>query len=401
MYESDLDTVTTLDLGATRFRAALAEVGDDAQLLVWNARPSMGVRRGALVDLPAAAAAIRELVHELWERADVDPQPVYLTVGGEHVKSFDSRSSLSLGAGGAKVRPEHLEQLMDQLQGIDVPFDRIILHTLPISLAVDDTTGVDNPVGMVGTRVAMEAHVITAEQSEVGRMTQAIEMAGLEVADHVFAGCAVGESLVDADERHGGCLAIDIGAETTHFALYSRGRMRRSGAVPVGANHVTRDLAWGLEVDERMAERLKQRWGTALRTVDAPWTPSDDATAPPDEVRARIAAICEARQMELMELVAQGLQWGITRPVLTSGIVLTGGGARLRGSDLLAEQVFATRATCRRSTPDDAEMEPESWAQAFGAARFAAQQRPKRAAVAAGGRSGLWDTVQGWISHLV
>jgi len=397
----DVETVTTVDLGAARFRAAVAEVADEPQILAWNARPSMGMRRGSLVDLPAAATAIRELVHEVWERADVDPQPIVLTVGGEHVRSLESRCSLPLGAGGAKVRREHLDQLLDRTQAIDVPFDRIILHTLPISYAVDDAMGVDTPVGMVGTRVALEAHVITAEQSEVGRLKQAIAMADLEIEDHVFAACATGEYVVDESERLGGCLAIDIGAETTHFALYSRGRMRRSGAVPVGGNHVTRDLAWGLEVDENMAERLKQRWGTSLRTVQPPISSEDEASAPPDDVRTRIAAICEARQQELMELVAHGLQWGITRPVLASGIVLTGGGSRLRGSDDLAEQVFGTRAVCRRTTPDDAVIEPESWAQAFGAARFAARRRPQRAAVAAGGRSGLWDTVQGWISHLV
>lgn len=400
MYD-DVETVTTVDLGAARFRAAVAEVADEPQILAWNARPSMGMRRGSLVDLPAAATAIRELVHEVWERADVDPQPIVLTVGGEHVRSLESRCSLPLGAGGAKVRREHLDQLLDRTQAIDVPFDRIILHTLPISYAVDDAMGVDTPVGMVGTRVALEAHVITAEQSEVGRLKQAIAMADLEIEDHVFAACATGEYVVDESERLGGCLAIDIGAETTHFALYSRGRMRRSGAVPVGGNHVTRDLAWGLEVDENMAERLKQRWGTSLRTVQPPISSEDEASAPPDDVRTRIAAICEARQQELMELVAHGLQWGITRPVLASGIVLTGGGSRLRGSDDLAEQVFGTRAVCRRTTPDDAVIEPESWAQAFGAARFAARRRPQRAAVAAGGRSGLWDTVQGWISHLV
>lgn len=401
MYDSDPAVVTTLDLGASRFRAAVADVSGDATALAWASRPSMGMRRGELVDLPAAATAIRELTAEAWERADVDPQPVHLIVCGEHVRSLETRTSLSLGASGARVRPEHLTQLVDQVQAIDVPFDRIILHTLPISYTVDDVHGVDTPVGMVGTRVALEAHVITAEQSTLGRLKQAVAMADLDVEDHVFAACASGEFLVEDDERHGGCLAIDIGAETTHYALFCRGRLRRSGAIPVGGNHVTRDLAWGLEVDERNAERLKRRWGTALRTERAPWTPDDEATAPPEEVRARIAAICEARQQELMELVAQGLQWGITRPALASGIVLTGGGSRLRGSESLAEQVFGTRAACRRTTPDDAETEPESWAQAFGAARFAARERPRRAAVAVGGRGGLWETVQGWITHLV
>lgn len=400
MYDPNPETVTTLDLGATRFRAAVVGVDGGVTPIAWASRPALGMRRGTLVDLPAAATAIREVVDEVWDRAEVDAHPIVVTVGGDHVRSLDTKSMLSLGATGAKVRPEHLDQLTEQTQAIDVPFDRVILHSLPIEYSVDTTHGVDTPVGMVGTRVTLQAHVVTAEQSALATVKQAIAMADLDVEDHVFAACATGEYLVGDEERRGGCLAIDVGAETTHFALYCRGRLRRSGAVPVGGNHVTRDLAWGLEVDERMAERLKRRWGCALRTVDVPVTHDDADVAPPDEVRARIAAICEARQQELMELVAHGLQWGITRPALASGIVLTGGGSRLRGSDVLAEQVFGARTECRRPPRDDADTEPESWAQAFGAAHFAVRERPRRAAVAAGGRNGLWDTVQGWLSHL-
>ena len=400
MYESDPDTVTTLDLGASRFRAVVADVSGEVTPMGWASRPAMGTRRGEVVDLPATATAVRELLHEVWTRADVDPQPVHLTVGGEHVRSLDSRGSVALGSTGAKVRSQHLDSLLEQVRSMDVPFDRMILHCLPVGYAVDDRTGIENPVGMVGTRVALEAHVITAEQSRLGSVQQAVERADADIAGHVFAACASGDYLVSEDERNGGCLAIDIGAETTHFALYCRGRLRRSGAVPVGGNHVTRDVAWGLEVDERTAERLKRRWGTALRTVGVGST-ADDGTNPPDEVVARLAAICEARQQELMELVAQGLQWGITRPALASGIVLTGGGSRLRGSDALAEQVFGTRTECRRSTPDDTDVEPDSWAQAFGAARFVAAGGPRRETVETSGSGGFWDAVQGWISHLV
>ena len=400
-YDRDPETVTTLDLGARRFRAAVASLDSDGGMLAWSSRVSQGMRRGELVDLPAAAGAIRELLTEVWERADVDPQAVHLSVGGDHVRSLDSRSSVPLGSEGRKVKPEHLDALLDQIRSMDVPFDRMILHCLPIGYAVDDRSGIENPIGMVGTRVALEAHVVTAEQSPLGAMRQAVEMADADVAGHVFAGCASGDYLVGDDEKQGGCLTIDIGAETTHYALYCRGRLRRSGAVPLGGNHVTRDVAWGLEVDERVAERLKREWGTALRTLPQPAPARDDSTAPPEDVRVRLAAICEARQQELMELVAQGLQWGITRPALASGIVLTGGGSRLRGSDTLAEQVFGTRTECRRTTLDDADVEPDSWAQVFGAARFARTEVPRPVVTAALGRGGFWDRVQGLVSHLV
>ena len=400
---SDGDFSTAIDLGSTSFRAVLTDVdpGGGLRTLALAARPSAGMRRGRLVDLPAAASALRELVEEVWAQADVEPHPVHVAVGGDHVRSLDSRCSVPLEAHGARVRDEHLETLHERVRTIDVPFDRVILHCLPVDYAVDDQSGLENPVGQVGTRLAMEAHVITAAQSALGGLQQAVEQADLEIGSLTFSACATARALTTANERLGGCLVIDVGAETTHYALHHRGRLRRSGAVPVGGAHVTRDLAWGLETDESEAERLKRHWATALRTHPVSRSAGGPGPAPSPEIQARIGMIAESRQQEILELVAQDLQWGITRPALSSGIVLTGGGSRLHGTDALAEQVFGVRASCRRPNSDDHGGRPETWATALGVAQVAADERPALAAAVASSGAGVWDNVQRWISRLV
>lgn len=398
----DLDLITAIDLGSTRFRALLADLDGQGNIrtVALASRPAVGMRRGKLTDLPAAASALRDLVSDVWNQVDVQAQPVHVAVGGDHVRSLDSRSSLPLEGHGARVREEHVEMLHDRVKTIDVPFDRVILHCLPVEYGLDDRTGLENPVGMVGTRLALDAHLITGTQSALGSLQQAVTLADLELGSLVFAGCASPLSVTEEHERAGGCLVIDIGAETTHYALYHRGRLRRSGAIGVGGAHVTRDLAWGLEVDETVAERAKRRWATALRTHPVMSGPEGHDDAPGAEQRAHMAVIAEARQQEILELVATELQWGITRPVLPSGIVLTGGGSRLHGTAALAEQVFGVRCACRRPVPDDNGGEPESWATTLGVARAAAQERPTLAASAAAG-AGLWTNVQRWIGRLV
>jgi cell division protein FtsA len=290
-----------------------------------------------------------------------------------------------------------------RIRAIDVPFDRVILHSLPVEYSVDDRGGLENPVGLVGTRLSLEAHVITGSQSSVGAVRQAVAMADADVAEIVYSGCAAAGYLLEPEAREQGALVVDVGAETTQFCLYSRGSLRKSGSVPLGGDHVTRDLAWGLDMDLVAAERVKRRWGTALRTRSAP-VGNDRSTAPDPETLARLGAICEARQQEILELVAQALQWGINRPKLGAGVVLTGGGARLRATAELAEQVFGVQSACRRAPEDDQSTRPESWVVALGLSWFALKEqcdRPGRLATGTDGHSRVFRPLRRLIGRLV
>jgi cell division protein FtsA len=375
----DVDYITALDLGSTSFRAIVAARGKHDGVAVWSSgsMPAVGMREGRPTDLPAVAEAIHELLDGVWSRARVEGGSVVIAVAGDEVRSLDTQVSMALEERGIRVEDRHLEILDQRVRAIDVPFDRVILHSLPVEYGLDDRAALENPVGLVGTRLSLEAHVITASQSGVGAVRQAVAMAGADVGGIVYSGCAAAGYLLDSDAREQGALLIDIGAETTQMALYSRGSLRRSGSVPVGGNHVTRDLAWGLEMDLTAAERVKRRWGTSLRTRPAP-VGSDRALAPDPRTMARVAAICEARQQEILELVAQTLQWGINRPKLGAGIVLTGGGARLRATAELAEQVFGVQSACRRAPEDDQDARPESWAVVLGLCWFVLKEQHER-----------------------
>jgi cell division protein FtsA len=403
MNESEF--VTALDLGSSAFRAVVAGPARDDSIVVWATAcvPAEGMREGRPTDLPAVAAAVRALLDKVWEDARVDAGPVVVAVAGDEIRSLDTQVSMSLDGRGVQVEQRHLDVLDQRIRAIDVSFDRVILHSLPVEYSVDDRGGLENPVGLVGTRLSLEAHVITASQSSVGAVRQAVAMAGADVAEIVYSGCAAAGYLLEPAAREQGALLVDVGAETTQFGLYSRGSLRKSGSVPLGGDHVTRDLAWGLDMDRVAAERVKRRWGTALRTRPAP-VGNDRSTAPDPETLARLGAISEARQQEILELVAQALQWGINRPKLGAGVVLTGGGARLRATAELAEQVFGVQSACRRAPEDDQATHPESWVVALGLSWFALKEqreRPGRLATGTDGHPSVFRPLRRLIGRLV
>lgn len=398
----DSGLALALDLGSTRFRAVVAEPDGNGGLAILGhaSLPARGLARGELSDLPLAAGAIREALETACAQAEAEEvRTVAVSVIGDGVRTLAARGEVALDGGA--VRDHHLDLAAERVSSMDIPFDQVLLHCLPVSYSLDDRTGLQNPKGLVGARLGLDAHLVTGSQSAVSAVDRAVSLAGYKVEPMVFGPCATSRYLIEPDEREQGCLLIDIGGEATQYALYYRGRIRQSGVVPVGGNHVTRDLAYGLEVDERRAEEIKRIHGRALRSAVV--AQAVGGSGMDQRAEAHVATICEARQQEVLELVANGLQWGISRPALAAGVVLTGGGSRLEGTAELAEQVFALRATTRRAPGDDHGTEPDSWATVLGLVEHAVEAESVAASTSMphGNDGRIWSNVKRWIGRLV
>lgn len=394
--------LAALDLGSTRFRAVVAEPDGKGgvSILGHASLPAQGLNRGQLSDLSRAAATIRELLDHAAEEAEVEVERVAVSVAGDCIRSISGRGVVDLAPGGGTVRADHVEMARQRISSMGIPFDRVILHCLPVEYVLDERAGIQNPVGMVGSRLEMDAHVITGSQGSVSTVDRAVRVAGYRPEPLVYGPCGTVRYLLDEEDGIQGCLLIDIGGESTQYALMHRGRMRQSGVVPVGGNHVTRDIAYALSIDPELAEDRKRRIGLALRSAAVARPVAGDSCSA--EERETIAAVCEARQQEILELVANGLQWGISRPSLAAGIILTGGGSRLSGSAELAEQVFALRASTRRAPGDDFGAEPDSWATVLGLAEHALEHESTAAAdaIVPGDRK-IWSQMKRLIGRIV
>ena len=188
----ELSLLAGLDLGSSRFRAVVAEPdGRGGVAILGHASlPSRGLNRSELVDLPAAASTIREALDMACDIAGVTPSSVAVSVGGTHLRSLSSSGSISLDESGGQVRREHLERARRRVQAMGIPFDRVILHCLPVEYTLDERGGLQNPVGMTGSRLELDAHLVTGEQAAVQAIDRAVEMAGYKADPLIFSPCA-------------------------------------------------------------------------------------------------------------------------------------------------------------------------------------------------------------------
>ncbi|MCK4350618.1 MAG: cell division protein FtsA, partial [Candidatus Krumholzibacteria bacterium] len=296
------------------------------------------------VNIDGAAEAIIRARLMAEKMAGVEIRGVCAGVSGAHIRSFNSRGVVAIPNSKKEVSTKDVVRVTEAAKSITLPYDREIIHTIPQDFVVDDQDGVRDPVGMSAMRLEADIHIITGHVTQIDNLAKVIRKAGLEVVDLVFEPVATAKAVLTEEERDSGSLLVDMGGGVTSYALYHGGCIRLSGAVPVGGAQLTGDLAVGLRTTASVAEGLKREYGIALpelagdeETVMVPGVGSRKA----QEVRRQIvAAIIEPRCEEIFTMVKDAVASEKYYRMLGGGIVLTGGGSKIRGMVEVAEQVF-------------------------------------------------------------
>jgi cell division protein FtsA len=236
--------------------------------------------------------------------------------------------------------------VIDAARAVALPTDREVLHVLPQEFVVDDQDGIKEPVGMAGVRLEARVHIVTGAVSSGQNLIKCCNRAGLHVRDVLGGPLAAMESVLTPEERELGVCLIDLGAGTTSTTVVHSGAIRHTAVLPVGGGHVTTDIAAALRTPFAEAERLKQRHGAALAAAAPPEQAIEVAgvggRAPHLLSRRALAEVIEPRVEEILSLTKREVERAGCASLLTSGIVLTGGGAALGGISELAERVFRT-----------------------------------------------------------
>jgi cell division protein FtsA len=266
-------------------------------------------------------------------------------VTGEHIASMNTQGSVAITGSAGEITELDLEHVIEQAKVILCPPDRQILHALPRSYSVDGHKGIQNPLGMTGQRLDVEAHVVTASRSFVDNLVKAIDRAGLGIENNgiALASLAAAESALTPEEKQVGVALADIGGGTTDIAVFHRGTVCYSAVIPVGGWNVSHDLALGLNISDEEAERLKIEAGSALiesvaedEIVEVNRPGSDEPIPIPRRV---LSEIIQPRMEELFEMVGQKIaEAGIGAP--GAGVVFTGGASLLPGAFAVAESVL-------------------------------------------------------------
>lgn len=338
--------IVALDIGSTKTCALIGEQTDDgsATFAALGAAESKGWRKGQIVNLDLAVSSIRRAVEEAEAIVGVPVESALVGVAGMHVRGVNSRGGITVGAKPRDIQREDVRRAIEAARGTTLPEDREILHILPQEFFLDGQGNIRDAIGMVGQRLEANVHVVTSSGSATQNIVTAVNRAGVRVDDTVLEPLASAEACITQDERELGCCLLDIGGGTTELIAYSGGVMRHTAAIPVGGDHFTNDLAVGLRTPIPEAEKIKREHASAVRELAAQDLAIEIASVgdrPPRTVFARMLAdIVEPRGRELLMLIRDELRRGGVDSRIPAGIVLTGGGGRLRGLPELAERVF-------------------------------------------------------------
>jgi cell division protein FtsA len=358
--------LAALDIGSSKTCALIADIENgSSRFLGMGAAESKGSRKGLIVNLDAAVSSLRRALEEAESVANVPVESAVVGIAGSHVRGVNSRGGIPLGARLRDIEKEHVRRAVDAARAITLPEDREILHVLPQDFLVDHQDNIRDPIGMVGQSLEVNVHIVTTSITATQNVVTAVNRAGVVVSDTALEPLASAEAVLTQDERELGCCLLDIGGGTTELIVYSGGVVRHSGGVAIGGDHFSNDLAVGLRTPIPEAERIKREHGCASRellTDDQSIQIASVGDRPPRTVFVRMLnEIIEPRAQELLTLVREDLKRAGLDAQIPAGLVLAGGGARLKGLAELAERTFSLPVRC--AAPHGLEDMPEELSQ--------------------------------------
>ncbi|MEE8110141.1 MAG: cell division protein FtsA [bacterium] len=346
--------IVALDIGTTKTCALISERGQDGLLDILGVgnHPSQGLRKGVVVNIEQTVDSIISAVGEAQRMANVPVHEVYVGIAGSHIRSFNSHGTVAVR--GPEVTEDDVERVLDAAQAINMPVDQQVLHVLPQGYIVDNQDGIQDPLSISGVRLEGKVHIVTAAVTAAKNLIRSVEQAGLHGNALVLEQLASSLSCLTDDERELGVALADIGGGTTDLAIYYDHSIQHTSVIPVGGDHITKDLAVGLRTPTREAERIKRRYGCARASlVDRNETievPSIGGREPRILSRRVLCEIIEPRVEELFRMIRREIQKSGYDELITSGIVITGGSTLLEGMPEAAEEVIGLPV--RRGIPE-------------------------------------------------
>lgn len=342
--------VTAIDVGSEKIVTIIADTiqgPNDIRVLGVSSVPSKGVKKSQIVDLNAAIESITESVDAAERMAGINSQHAYVSVSGAHIQSQNSKGVVAVAQPTQEITGEDVDRVIDAAKAVSLPTGKEILHVVPKNFKVDAQDGIKDPIGMSGIRLESEAHIVTASTVALKNIEKCVNEMGIQVDEFVFAGLASAEVVVTDTEKELGVLVVDIGAGSTSLCAFVEGSLEYTGVLPIGARHITQDIALGCRVSIQSAEKIKLELAHFPESpVVLPGETKEDARKRRKKQdlidvaklgisenieflsrKAVVEGIMTPRMQEIFKLIGQELDKHKLFDVIPAGVVLTGGGA--------------------------------------------------------------------------
>jgi cell division protein FtsA len=341
---SDRNLLVGLDVGTSKVVAIVGEIKVDGALEIIGigSHPSRGLKRGVVVDIESTVQSIQRAVEEAELMAGCEIHAVYAGIAGSHVRSLNSHGIVAIKD--KEVGQGDVERVIDAAKAVAIPADQKIIHVLPQEYIIDAQEGIRDPIGMSGVRLEAKVHIVTGADSAAQNIVKCVQRCGLSVDDIVLEQLASSHAVLTEDEKDLGVCVVDIGGGTTDIAVFGGGAIRHTAVIPIAGDQVTNDIAVSMRTPTQYAEDIKIRFACALSQLANPdetiEVPSVGDRPPRRLARQTLAEIVEPRYEELFTLVRDELRRSGLEEQVATGIVLTGGSAKMEGAIELAEEVF-------------------------------------------------------------
>lgn len=346
-----------IDIGSIKVCAAMAELNASGEIAIIaiSCTESKGLKKGAITNIELAASSITAAVNDVLRIAGTNYDKVVVSISGKDIKSLDAKSVINIPD--KEVNLNQIERLMQDLcyrAKLDYEYEAI--HVLPYNFKLDEQDNIEDPLGMSGSRLEVEAQIITANRASVVNLRKAIEKAGLKADNIVLCGYASSISTLNDDERQLGAVLIDMGGATCNLVVHSGNSLRYNDFLGVGSASITTDLSSVLHTPISKAEEVKLKVGVLKREGNTIISLPDigDETQSRDISIDTIIQVIFARVDETLRLLAEMLSRSEYAHLINAGVILTGGMTKLESIREVASSVF-DRMPVRIARPNDLE----------------------------------------------
>ena len=377
--DNDNRFVTGLDVGTENVRAVIANVNKDGKIAIvgYNEGKSAGMRKGIPANLTGPAEAIDRMLGDAERMGGYDVRSAYVSINGSTVISTHTEGMIAVGTVEHEIDNEDLARVEDVAVTGRIPANRDVLDVIPLEYALDGQGGIKDPLGMAGARHEMRACVISALSPNCENLKRATMTADVKAERLIPSVVAAAKAVLNERQKENGVAVVDLGATTTSVAVYEEGDLQYVGVVPAGSNNVTNDLAIVLAIEPELAEEIKTRFITGNFDSDKSPVIKVGKNGERNFDRKEVETVVKARLEEIFSEVRKKLKAAKYDQRLPEGVILTGGGAKMRDIELFAKQALeaAVKVGVPKGLDGVAEsIEKPEFATAVGLAMYAAEE---------------------------
>ena len=343
--------ISGIDIGTTKIVVIIAEKKDGAiNIIGFGKSNSDGLERGIVVDINKTIKSITKAVKQAEEQANIEIESTFVGLTGDHITGINCTGNISISTGdyrnpaGERITQKNIDKVLEHSRAINLSPERKILHTLSKEFKVDERSGIKNPLGLSGNRLEANVHLVTIARNIENDLRTCIEECGLDIDGFILEPLASSASVLDINEKKLGSILIDIGGGTSDIIIFNNNSIIHTGAIPLGGENLTKDIAYGLNTSLENAEFIKCKNGVAKESL------ADEQKIikiigtngrEDKEISEKyLASIIQPRVNEIFNLAKNEVERSDYNGDFTFGIILTGGGASLNGIIDIAQEIF-------------------------------------------------------------